>query len=1004
MFIHLNVHSNYSLLSGTSSITSLLVRAKDLGYSSIAQTDTNNLYGSVKFYKSAKEFGIKPIIGVKLTEKKNRNAYVIMLIKNKDGYIDVSKLITARYLDDNFELVKYIKQVAENVFIFTSVENILLDLWKWNKSIVFGEFIPYYLSDIQQNRLVNLSHVYGIPLVITNNVHMVSAEEYTLHKVLRAIDNNTTLSHLKQTDLDCSSENYLKSPEEMQIFCHDKSWIENIDRIVNEIDFDFNLDKLILPKYTANNSKNIHNLLYKEVWNGFYKLYGHLERSKIAEAVKRLRYELSIIKDMDMEDYFMIVYEIVNFARRENIPFIGRGSGASSIVSYCLGLTPVDPIRYNLYFERFLNKERQSPPDIDIDFSWRRRNDVLRYVYERFGSERVAMICETITFRFRSAIREVAKVYGLGDKELDILSRRRKYAIEKDDSELERDVLTIASKIDGFPQHLSVHAGGIVITEEPIVNYVPLEKSANGLVVTQFDMYTAEDIGLVKIDLLAQRALGVVFDTLRQIKENGKPVPNLDDFETITNDPETLELIKNGTTMGCFYIESPAMRTLLKKLVCDSFEMVVVTSSIIRPGVAESGMMKAYVDRHLMEDKTQIKYLHPKLKEILGETYGIMIYQEDVLRISHEFIGLTLTQADTLRRAMSGKSRGSRNMKQLHNTFIELAKERNIDETVAEELWRQVESFSSYSFCKAHSAAYSVLSFQVAYLKAHYPAELMSSVLSNQGGFYSTSAYISESKRIGLKIIPPDINSSNYDYKGYDNKIRIGLMQIKDLSYKAIKSTLEQRRNGEFTSLRNFINRTNVTFSDAEIMIRTGLFDSIYPNRSRLLCQLYRYYNNMKTADQMSVFLVPYDDELHIPNTKDYSIEEKQLLAVQYLSFPLDVHWEELFPKDKITNNHVSSKKLKDHINQFVKVIGIPITVKNIITKQNRQMRFITLEDKEGLIECVIFPNTFEKLKEKSTYQTLYSATGRVQNDHGVLTLVVSQIEQLYQPIKFDES
>jgi len=620
--------------------------------------------------------------------------------------------------------------------------------------------------------------------------------------------------------------------------------------------------------------------------------------------------------------YFLVVDEIAAKAREWGLRTIGRGSAANSLVSHCLGLTHVDPLAHGLFFERFLNPERSSPPDIDLDFSWKDRDRLLAWVYERHGAERVAMISTHVTFGPRAAVREVGKAHGLPDAELTRLTKRIPHWGVHDLTNLAttvpecrslpavdetmRQVLAIARRIEGLPRHLSVHAGGIVIAPEPLTNFLPLERAAKGLVMTQYDMGPVEQLGLVKIDLLSQRSLGVLQDAILAVERHTGTAPPVDERDVVLNDRQTRRLVREGRTMGCFYIESPAMRSLLRKLQTETFEELTAASSVIRPGVAESGMMQEYIRRHhiaragmnlaptdcdngtgvlhplpqdtgtersrgpdagevvrrggrqrrseaitaaVRSDRTPQAlrtggdnaswYLHPKLAGLLRETHGVMIYQEDVLRVAHALAGMSLGQADTLRRSMSGKLRSPEAMAQVRAGFIAGCRAGGIEGDTAAEIWRQIESFAGYAFCKAHSASYALLSLQVAYLKTHHPAEFMAAVISNQGGFYSTAAYISESRRMGLRILLPSVNHSDRDYVGRGREIRMGLMAFGGLAEATIEGLLAARREGgPFTNLSDLLSRSGCGHAELELLVRGGACDGFELTRPELLWRL----------------------------------------------------------------------------------------------------------------------------------------------------------------------
>jgi len=789
--------------------------ASKFNQSAIAITDRDSLAGVVPFAKAAKDAGIKPIIGCELTEPNVSHRTAIILARNRKGYEFISQTITSRHLDKNFDFLQTLLQADENVIVLVHDPNLLTELSKHPpgnadslSAKTPGNGFPGYdqkreeanclpplagglrggniyaeiiASDntrtFNQNyRLAREAERLGIKTVITAASYGTDETRWETHKVLRAIGLLTSVNRLKDSD-------YLPRDRCLKHIGQLTRWrerfpgaIERTNEIAAMCDYTPTFYRWISPQFQVPNGETDHVFLSRIAHDGL-KLR---MPNPSDDAKRRLKSELSMIKRLGFSSYFLTVWDIVRFARERDIPCIGRGSAANSLVSYCLQLTHVDPIKSDLFFERFLNPWRNVPPDIDIDFSWKRRDEIIEWVYERHGRDRVAMISTHVTFRMRSAIREVAKAYGIPENEALSVSKKIPWGWDGSMSKLSehypktrefpfdlkiwQDVLAIAGKIQGFVQHLSIHCAGIVITPDPITNHLPLQKSGQsgkGLAVTQFEMRAVEAVGLIKIDLLGNRSLGVFTDIMDTLKRSGQ-APDINNQNMVFNNAKTIELIRSGKTMGCFYIESPAMRSLLQKLHVVDFEGLTAASSVIRPGVAESGMMDEYIKRH--NNQSEVEYLHPKLEQILKLTYGVMIYQEDVIRVVHYIAGMTLAEADLLRRAMSGKGRGRKSMRQFEDDFIHACIERGIDIEIATEIWRQIKSFAGYSFCKGHSASFAILSFQMAYLKVHFPALFMASVMSNFGGFYSLSAYISEARRLGVKILPPDINFSKYLY------------------------------------------------------------------------------------------------------------------------------------------------------------------------------------------------------------------------------------------------
>jgi DNA-directed DNA polymerase III PolC len=683
---------------------------------------------------------------------------------------------------------------------------------------------------------------------------------------------------------------------------------------------------------------------------------------------------------------------------------IGRGSAACSLVSYCLGITHIDPLAHRLHFERFLNPERSSPPDIDLDFSWKDRDRVLDYVYEKYGPDRVAMICTHVTFAARSAVREIGKAHGLSEDELGRFTARiPHYGTRSLDGLAEqvpecrglpvgeepyRTILALGNRVAGFPRHLSIHAGGIVISPGPITDWVPLERAAKGLVITQYDMGPVEALGLIKIDLLSQRSLGVLTDAVAAVTEHTGSAPPVDDRGLILADRAARRLIREGRTMGCFYIESPAMRSLLRKLRTETFENLTAASSVIRPGVAESGMMQEYIRRHLGE--TRASYPHPKLEEVLGETHGVMIYQEDVLKVAHALAGMALGEADSLRRSMSGKMRSAEAMAAVEGRFLAGCAENGIPPEIAREVWRQVESFAGYAFCKAHSASYALLSFQVAYLKAHHPGEFMAAVLANGGGFYSPAAYISEARRLGLKVLLPDVNRSAHDYTGQGNDLRMGLMSVGGLAAAGIESLLDARREGgAFTSLSDLLNRTELGPGEVETLIRCGACDGFELTRPEMLWR----FTLRGTPYRQDLFPDAGGLDALVPRLPEYPLAERCRLETEIFGFPVSRHPLELLPPS-LARGTTPAREMRNKAGRRVRMLGLAIAYKRVpLKKKSEWMKFLSLEDLTGTFEATLFPACYRRCADRTFSAGPYLLTGRIEADHSVCSLNVEGLE-----------
>lgn len=1045
-FAHLHCHSFYSFYSGTISPARLVQLAAANDMPAIALTDHNGMYGTIQFYKKANETGLKPILGVELLlEKKNRSS-TVLLAKDYYGYTQLCDLVSEFHINKEFSLFSSLERLYEegrrkdndcHFIILTNDFEIANVVSKYiNRDHLYIEINPGVSEKVVS--LVNLAEAINRKVIITGNVYFEKRKDYAIHKLLRTIVEHRTLSSYSY-DFISTPENYFKTANEVQkLSSFSSSLLAPVISIVEMCNVVLPMDGYKFPKFSDTKGLESSVFLKSICEQEACKRYKVRDYKFLPSSVKdRIRYELSVINKLGFTDYFLFVWDIVQYVKRKSIPVIGRGSAANSIISYILGITDVEPLSNNLYFERFLNLGRKNPPDIDIDFCWKRREEVLNYVYRKYGFDRVAMISTHVKFMGRSLIREIGKAMGIPEKYLNSICSRLPYffngsqiteAIEKIPEcrtlpikqEPLQTILRYATNINGFPRHLSIHPGGIVISPTKITNFVPLEKATKGLVITQYDMFSVEDIGLIKIDLLSQRSLSVYSDTLKTVKELYSETIE-DDLNKIYQDEQTKALIREGKTIGCFYIESPAMRQLLKKLQVDTFQMLTAASSVIRPGVAESGMMQQYIRRlHKIEP---INYLHPKMEQILKDTYGIMIYQEDVLRVAHEIIGLSLQEADLLRRAMSGKERSREEMLKLHKKFLQTAISNGIKKTIADEIWRQIESFAGYAFCKAHSASYAQLSFKVAYLKTHYPAEFMAAVLSNQGGFYHPSVYVSEAHHMNLHILPVNVNKSNYQYttekyihpnysdqiqQKRNNAIRIGFIQVKNLSYKTIDNILKERQKGLFTSLEDFLYRVDIPYSEASILTKlaTMQFNNINllndnhrkelttPQMLWKLKAIYPTINNLKKKKNCSILKeIPLYQE--IPYIEEYSIKEKVKIEENYLGMTITVHPLKLYIQEIQDNECISSSNFQKYTGQTIYCVGWLTALKRVMTSKGKYMLFISFEDLDGFYETVLFPTVYSNYGTSLIDRGPYLIKGEVVDDFGFICINVITIKHL---------
>ncbi|MCB1048367.1 MAG: DNA polymerase III subunit alpha, partial [Calditrichaeota bacterium] len=833
------------------------------------------------------------------------------------------------------------------------------------------------LDRTRANVLYKRAKELGLPCVPQYPVYYDRPEDLELHQWLRAIHENRHLHGL------CHSGRFragawLRSPGEIrQDFAGLPEALRHEHRIEEACELQLELGGLRLPApRLPEGITDAGDWLRTRCLEGLRRLYPGRAR---AEARVRLTRELAVIEELGFTGYFLVVDEIVGYARTEGLPMIGRGSAANSIVSYCLGFTEVDPVRHRLFFERFLNPCRSSPPDIDLDFSWVDRDRVLAFVYRHFGPERVAMICTMNTYALRGAIRESARILGISGEELRALTRHLPHGVSSDwETQLRetpekfdlsptqeplKSVLRIARRLVGLPRHTGIHAGGIVISPGPLCDLLSLERASKGLVVTQLDMGPVEELGLLKIDLLAQRGLGVYSDLRRQLGREGQLEKMPHTVDGLCADPRVREMLREGRTMGCFYIESPGMQSLLRKLGCESYETLVAASSVIRPGVAESGMMQTFIERH--RDPSKVEYLHPLMEEILSDTYGVMVYQEDVIKVAHAMAGMSLGEGDLLRRAMSGKGRSHEEMRGMKDSFVSRCVARGIAQDTAAEVWRQIESFAGYAFCKAHSASFAVLSCRVAWLKAWHPARFMAAVLSNGGGFYSAAAYVQEARRLGLRLLGPCVNHSLREYRGRDQELRVGLLALKGLSASTLHRLLDARREGgPFRSFRDLRRRSGASADELEALVQCGACDVFGATRPQLLWGVRLAEHDTNRRRQHSLF--DEVEEVAPAGIEDYGWLERWLHERETLGFGLHFHPLELYDFGSLPEQCVRAAdlaaRLVDGHGERIRMLGWKFTDKTIRTRRDRRwMKFLSLEDTTGTWEAVLFPDVYDR-------------------------------------------
>ena len=961
--MYLNCKTFFSFLYGTYGTEELVLDAASMGINTLALTNINNTCDMWDFVEFCNNNGIKPIAG---TEIRNDSQLMYLLIaKNKIGFRDINFFLSTHLHEKKTFPAR--PDLGEDIFIVYPLgTKALNELGK-------NEFIGVQPGEV--NKLYGLSvQFYAHKLVIRQPVTFQDKTYYNVHRLLQAIDKNIILSKQDHTTLAGLHETLKPPGELMQAFHQYPAIITNTLKLLDQcsIELDFHTDKT--KKLYSASAEDDRKLLEKLAMKGLIQRYGQDN----IEASNRVMKELKIINELGFNAYFLITWDIIRYAQSQGFFYIGRGSGANSIVAYCLQITDVDPIELDLYFERFLNPYRSSPPDFDIDFSHRDRDEMIDYIFKRYGRDHVCLLGSYTTFQNRAILRELGKVFGLPKEEIDQLEG----SALKDDK-IQKQILKYGSLIKNFPDHLSIHAGGILISEEPIYTYTATELPPKGFYTSQVDMFIAEKIGLFKLDILSQRGLGHIKEAIELIAENKKVSVNIHDIEKFKKDENVAAQIRDADTIGCFYIESPGMRQLLKKLRCDDYLTLVAASSIIRPGVSQSGMMKQYIYRFHHPD--DFEYLHPKMKELLEETYGVMVYQEDVIKVAHHFAGLDMGEADVLRRAMSGKYRSRKAFEEIRTKFFTNCEAFGYPDHITNEVWRQIESFGGYSFSKAHSASFAVESYQSLYLKTYYPMEFMVAVINNFGGFYSRELYFHELKRTGAHVHLPCVNTSRHYTSINGTDVYMGFVHIKDLEADLSAQIIEERnKKGPYLHLQNFIERIQPGIEQLNILIRIAAFRFTGKSKKELLWEA--NFLQKKSSKHSTEALLFRDKPL-----------EFQLPALHHN--PLDDitdEWEILgFPvgnafqiADDDINQYTPASEIESLAGQEVEVLGYLITSKPVHTVKNETMYFHTFIDAAGdWLDTVFFPAVATRYP--ITGRGFYSMKGKVIEEFGVYTVDV---------------
>ncbi|MBE0465687.1 MAG: DNA polymerase III subunit alpha [Candidatus Desulforudis sp.] len=1056
-FIHLHVHTDYSLLDGAARIRDLVRQAVDFGMPSLAITDHGTMFGVIEFYKACREAGIKPILGCEVyVAPRTRHdrepgiddkpAHMVLLAENARGYRNLLKLVSLSFTEGFYYKPRVDRETltahrAGLIVLSGCLAGELPGLilaGEHNRARerageyreLFGENFYLELQDhslpgqAEVNRsLVDIGKALDIPLVATNDVHYVRREQSEIQDILLCIQTGKTVQDAGRLRFE-GDQFYFKSGVEMaRMFDEVPAALENTRSIAECCAVELDFASVHLPEYRVPPNYDADSYLRELCHRGLERRYGTVEPA-IRE---RLDYELRVIAEMDYSSYFLIVWDFIRFARERGILVgPGRGSAAGSLVAFSLGITNIDPLTYGLLFERFLNPERVSLPDIDIDFCFERRGEVIEYVFEKYGRERVAQISTFGTMAARAAVRDVGRALGIPYAEVDRVAKfipgELGMTIEKalatpefrevyQQDKTIRKLVDTARALEGTPRHVSIHAAGVVIAKEQLTTYVPLYRTSDGVVATQFAKEAIEELGLLKMDLLGLRTLTVIGEAITLIRRHRGLQVDIDSIPL--DDAATYELLGRGDTVGVFQLESSGMRAILRELRPEVFEDVIALVALYRPGPLGSGMVEDFIKRK--HGDTAVHYLHPKLKPILRDTYGVILYQEQVMRIASDLAGFSLGEADLLRRAMGKKK--PEIIAGLRQQFLEGAAANGVATGVATQIFDLIAYFAGYGFNKSHSAAYALIAYQTAYLKANYLIEYMTALLTSvKDSAEKVSAYVEECRQLGIEVLPPDVNESRQDFTVVDGKVRFGLAGVRNVGESAVNAVIEAReRSGPFRDLVDFCCRLDgktINKRVLESLIRAGAFSSLGLRRTQLLAVLDEAINlshrlqKEKESGQMSLF-GDWDEaaaggapDLRFPEVREFEryeilAMEKEMLGLYLSGHPLQEYRDRL--RALTTASAVEIPNLAP--GQQVILGGLVVGVKAITTKKGDAMCFLTLEDLTARIEVVVFPRVYARFRPLLVPDAVILVNGTVNNNNNgegnkVIGDYVSDIKQ----------
>lgn len=1075
----LNAHSWFSLNHGVLSPEQLLQEVHDLGLQQVALTDINCTAGWSDLFRLADKYKVRPLAGIEF--KREAHTLFIGIARNNEGVHQLASLLTDHLLEGE-PLPDRAPELPDAFIIYPYGSPGIPERPRPN------EFIGVRPGDVNRLRFSPLmkhkDRLLALATATFRSDEVLAKRDHNVHRLKRAVDRNTLLSTTPAEHIEPPHYRFMSEEQLCAAFADVPELVWNTRRLMDRCDVHFAHGKSKNRRTWGTDPVTDLELLRKETNAGMLRRYPSTSLraggSLMQQIVDRVERELTVIAQKDFVSYFLINWDLVRFAKRKGFFHVGRGSGANSLVAYCLGITDVDPIELDLYFERFINPSRSSPPDFDLDFSWKDRDQVTQYLFDTYGAQRrVALLATYSTYQRRAVIRELGKVFGLPPEEIDALAEGNgtgsrwigrsdnamasKGAAVVDNDKVVRTILRYSEHFHEHPHHLSIHVGGVLISEKPITHYTALHMPPKGFATTQFSMLEAEDLGLYKFDILSQRGLGHIRDAVELVEKRSEddgygpdelvgsiaaePKPttrrpvnpstnntiDIHAIERFKHDPRINELLRTGDTIGCFYVESPAMRMLLKKLGVEDYPTLVAASSIIRPGVSQSGMMREYILRH--RDPERRKQAHPAMLKIMPDTYGVMVYQEDVIKVAHLYAGLTLAEADILRRGMSGKYRSREEFQRVKDRFFSNCRTKGYPDHEVQEIWRQIESFAGYSFAKGHSASYAVESYQSLYLKAYHPLEFMVAVANNFGGFYHTEFYLHEARRCGAVIEAPCINTSEEfcalirsddqkirrsDNVGVNaqhvntstrNSIYLGLQNIRSLNTETVRSILhERRRNGPFTGLPDLLHRVPIPVDQARMLVRVGAFRFTGRSKPQLLWDLTLLHPGAKALERGTDLFTIEPPRTRLPELQQFALTDAYD-ELELLGFPLcdpfllveDRSEDRMIGRSDDEERNAQARNdppmilardMPAHIGQRVSMLGYVVHVKPTKTGTGERMSFGSFIDPEGdFWDSTQFPSVEARYPFRG--RGVYRLLGTVEEEFGHCSLSVHHVEKL---------